>query len=332
MTTAQRPIGSGFDASSTTKDVLWATDLTGKIAIVTGANSGLGLQTALALGSAGAHVVVLDCDTTKARSALAGISAEYATMDLSDPASIDAVAEEFVASGRPVHILVESAGIMAAPLGRDARGNELQLSINYLGHFQLAARLWPALRAAGSARVVTLTSLGHRHSPVMFDDPNFEHREYDPWAGYGQSKTAMSLFAVELDRRGQEDGVRAFAAHPGSIVATGLKQYLTTEQLVAAGMVNPDGDPILDPSKQLKTPEQGAATPVWCATSPQLAGMGGVYCEDCDIAEIVQPAASDTTDLGDFNDLDGVLPYAVDPQQAERLWELSEKLTNVRFL
>ncbi|MEH1167312.1 SDR family NAD(P)-dependent oxidoreductase [Micromonospora sp. CPCC 205539] len=332
MTTAQRPIGSGFDATSTTKDVLASADLTGKVAIVTGANSGLGLQTALALGSAGAHVVVLDRDTANARTVLAGVSAEYATMDLSDPSSIDTVAEEFVASGRAAHILVESAGIMAAPLGRDSRGNELQLSINYLGHFQLAARLWPALRAAEGARVVSLTSLGHRHSPVRFDDPNFEHREYDPWSGYGQSKTAMSLFAVELDRRGQAYGVRAFAAHPGSIVATGLKQYLTTEQLAAAGMVNPDGSPILDPTKQLKTPEQGAATPVWCATSPQLAGLGGVYCENCDIAEIVQPAAADTADLGDFNDLDGVLPYAVDAHEAERLWELSEKLTGVRFL
>lgn len=133
--------------------------------------------------------------------------------------------------------------------------------------------------AAEGARVVTLTSLGHRCSPVVFDDINFEIRPYDPWLGYGQSKTAMSLFAVELDRRGQGDGVWAFAAHPGSIVATGLKQYLSTEELVAAGTANPDGSPILDPAKQLTTPEQGAATPVWCATSAELAGLGGVYCE-----------------------------------------------------
>lgn len=332
MTTAQHPVGSQFDAASTTRDVLATVDLTGKTAIVTGANSGLGLQTALAMSAAGAHVVVLDRDVTKARNALVGVSAEYAVLDLSDATSIDRVAAEFVDSNRPAHILVASAGIMAAPFGRDPRGNELQLSINYLGHFQLVARLWPALRAAGGARVVTLTSLGHRHSPVVFDDPNFTHRTYDPWAAYGQSKTAMSLFAVELDRRGQADCVRAFAAHPGSIVATGLKQYLTTEQLAAAGMANPDGSPILDPSKQLKTPEQGAATPVWCATSPQLAGLGGVYCENCDIAELAQDTDADTANLGGFNDLSGVAPHAVDPDQAKRLWTLSEELTGVHLL
>ena len=332
MTTPQQPIGSGFDAASTMHDVLASIDLAGKVAIVTGANSGLGLQTALALGSAGAHVVVLDRDTDNARTALADVSAECATMDLTDPASIDSVAEEFVASGRPAHILVESAGIMAAPFARDSRGNERQLSTNYLGHFQLAARLWPALQAAGGARVVGYTSLGHHYSPVVFDDPNFEHRRYDPWAAYGQSKTAISLFAVELDRRGQADGVRAFAAHPGSIVATGLKQYLTTEELAAAGMVNPDGSPILDPAKQLKTPEQGAATAVWCATSVQLDGMGGVYCENCDIAQVVQETGPGVDNLGDFNGLGGVMPYAIDPDQAQRLWELSEKLTGVRLL
>ncbi|MEU4475165.1 SDR family NAD(P)-dependent oxidoreductase [Micromonospora sp. NPDC023888] len=332
MTTPQRPISSGFTAASTTRDVLASVDLTGKTAIVTGANSGLGLQTALALSSAGAHVVVLDREVDNARAALAAASAEYAVMDLSDPASIDSVAKKFVDSDRPAHILVASAGIMAAPFGRDSRGNELQLSINYLGHFQLVVRLWPALRAAAGARVVTLTSLGHRHSPVVFDDPNFTHREYDPWAAYGQSKTAMSLFAVELDRRGQAESVRAFAAHPGSIVATGLKQYLTTEQLTAAGMANPDGSPILDPSKQLKTPEQGAATPVWCATSPQLAGMGGVYCENCDIAEPARDTDADTAHLGDFNDLSGVAPHAVDPAQAKHLWTLSEELTGVHLL
>ncbi|BAL87812.1 putative short-chain dehydrogenase/reductase [Actinoplanes missouriensis 431] len=329
MTTPQRPIHSGFGAGSTTADITASIDLSGRTAVVTGANSGLGLQTALALGRAGARIVVLDRDTANARNALAGVTAEFVTLDLSDPTSIDSAAEGI---GPAVHILVESAGIMAAPFGRDARGNELQFSINYLGHFQLAARLWPALQAAGEARVVTLTSLGHRHSPVVFDDVNFETRAYDPWLGYGQSKTAMSLFAVELDRRGQTHGVRAFAAHPGSIVATGLKQYLTTAELAAAGMVNPDGSPILDPDKQLKTPEQGAATPVWCATSPQLTGLGGVYCENCDIAELAVTSESGVQDLSAFNDISGVMPYAVDPESAKRLWDLSEKLTGVSFL
>ncbi|MFE7747937.1 SDR family NAD(P)-dependent oxidoreductase [Streptomyces sp. NPDC057428] len=331
MTTAQQPIGSGFGASSTTSDVIKSIDLTGKVAIVTGANSGLGLQTALTLGSAGAHVVVLDRDVSQARSTLSGISAEYTTVDLTDPASVDAAAEAVLASVGTAHVLVESAGVMAVPFARDSRGNERQLSTNYLGHFQLAARLWPALEAAHGARVVGLTSLGHRHSAVNFDDPNYEHREYNPWTAYGQSKTAMSLFAVELDRRGRSHDVRAFAAHPGSIVATGLKQYLTTEELVAAGMVNPDGTPILAPAKQLKTPEQGAATPVWCATSPQLEGLGGVYCENCDVANIADSGA-DVVGLDEFADLDGVMSYAVDPGEARRLWDLSENLTGVSFL
>jgi NAD(P)-dependent dehydrogenase (short-subunit alcohol dehydrogenase family) len=245
-------------------------------------------------------------------------------MDLLDPASIDALADGYLASGQPLHILVNSAGIMACPLTRDARGYEAQFATNHLGHFQLTTRLWPALCRAGGARVVSVSSWGHRRSPVMFDDPNFERRAYDRWSAYGQSKTANVLFALELDERGRADAVQAFAVHPGVIVDTGLGKHLTREELLALGVIDADGKPILDPTRNLKTVEQGAATSVWCATSPQLDGMGGVYCENCDIAPPVpgQGSASSGTGSPGF----GVMAHAIDPEAAAHLWSLSERL------
>ncbi len=177
-------------------------------------------------------VIVPTRDPVKATAALVGIDVKAEPMDLLDPDSIDAFARRFLATGRALHLLVNSAGIMAVPTWTvDARGFEVQFSTNHLGHFQLAARLWPALGKAKGARVVSVSSWSHHFSPVIFDDPNFEHREYDPWKGYGQSKTANILFAVELDRRGEKDGVGAFSLHPGSIVATGLGKYLSADQL-----------------------------------------------------------------------------------------------------
>jgi NAD(P)-dependent dehydrogenase (short-subunit alcohol dehydrogenase family) len=246
-------------------------------------------------------------------------------MDLIDPASVDAFAEKFLASGRPLHILVNSAGIMASPLARDARGREAQFATNHLGHFRLVKRLWPALVAARGARVVSLSSRGIRFSPVVFDDLHFEHRTYEPFLAYGQSKTANALFAVELDRRGRAEGVRAFAVHPGQIVDTGLAKHLTVEALRAAGAVDEQGRPLLNPDRQQKTVPQGAATGVWCATSPQLDGLGGVYCENCDISPSVTP--EDEAGWRAEPGMPGVLPYAVDPEAATRLWEVSEELT-----
>jgi NAD(P)-dependent dehydrogenase (short-subunit alcohol dehydrogenase family) len=214
---------------------------------------------------------------------------------------------------------------MACPLARDARGYESQFATNHLGHFQLAARLRPALRLAGGARVVSVSSLGHRYSPVVFEDPNFERRAYDPWAAYGQSKTANILFAVALDSRARSEGIRAFSLHPGGIVETGLGKHVTREQLRAAGVIDEHGRPIIDPERQLKTVEQGAATMVWCATSPRLDGMGGLYCENCDVAPIMAGALGATT-MADVRRLKGVRPYAIDPEAAERLWRLSEQL------
>jgi NAD(P)-dependent dehydrogenase (short-subunit alcohol dehydrogenase family) len=332
MPTPQRPIGSGFGAASTTDDVMAGIDMSGKVAIVTGGYSGLGREATRALAAAGAEVIVPARDLNRAAASLAGLDrVSVEPMDLLDPASIDAFAKSFLAADRPLDILVNSAGIMAAPLARDGRGYESHFAINHLGHFQLTARLWEPLRKSGNARVVSVSALAHRYSPVIFDDPNFERREYNPWAGYGQSKTANILFAVELDRRGQDAGVRAFSLHPGSIAATDLGRHVPREDLEAAGVIDKDGNPIIDPARNRKTIPQGAATIVWCATSPQLDGLGGVYCENCDIAPIMSDRAGETT-IADGSRLRGVMPYAVDPATAQRLWTLSEQMLDLRFL
>lgn len=314
MRSRQVPIHSGFGAETTAREVLAAVDLRGVVAIVTGGYSGIGLETTRALAQAGATVVVPARSPAKARAAVAGLpGVELETLELGEPDSIDAFAGRFLASGRPLHALITSAGIMALPLTRDARGFELQLAVNHLGHFQLAMRLWPALRAAGGARVVSVSSRGHRRAGVDFDDPHFVRRPYDKWVAYGQAKTANVLFAVALDRRGEPHAVRAFSLHPGAIM-TELVRHLSAAEL---GVMSPASAPMV-----LKTPEQGAATQVWCATSPQLDGMGGVYCEDVDVA--VEVAA-------DSQGLTGVRPWAIDPALAERLWELSEIWTGARF-
>ena len=323
MTTEQKPIRSGFGEQTTAAEVLAGIDLTGKFAIVTGGYSGIGVETTRVLSQAGATVVVPVRTMDKAKVNLQGIDrVELQPLDLHDPVSIDAFAGAYVASGRPLHMLVNSAGIMAPPLTRDARGYESQFSANHLGHFQLALGLWPALKRAGGARVVAVSSRGHQRAGVDFDDPNFERRDYDKWQGYGQSKTANALFAMEVDRRGARDGIRAFSLHPGAII-TDLARHMTEDDIKAFGIVRAaDGSLILgaDSPWRFKTVPQGAATLVWCATNPQLDGMGGVYCENCDIAQAV-PA--------DHKPLDGVLPWAIDEAAAERLWTLSEQLTGV---
>ncbi|MGW3106935.1 oxidoreductase [Streptomyces sp. NPDC001100] len=325
-TTAQQPLNSGFGAASTAEEVIKGIDLTGRVAIVTGGYSGIGLETARVLRAAGAEIVVPARDVERARTALEAVpGAEVEYLDLLDPASVDTFAEKFLASGRPLHLLVNNAGIMATPLKRDARGYETQFATNHLGHFQLTTRLWPALIAAEGARVVALSSRGIRFAGIDFDDLHFEHRAYEPFAAYGQSKTANALFAVELDRRGRAQGIRAFAVHPGLIIDTGLVKHLDTSILQAAGALDGEGRPVRDPERQMKTVQQGAATGVWCATSPQLAGLGGVYCENVDISPLVTAENEAAWYAGE--NTPGVLPRAVDPEAAARLWEISERLT-----
>jgi NAD(P)-dependent dehydrogenase (short-subunit alcohol dehydrogenase family) len=324
--TEQTPLGSGFGPKTTAEEAVRGQDLTGRTAIVTGGYSGLGLETTRVLAKAGAHVVVPARSSDKARTNLAGIEGiEITSLDLMEPASIDRFATSFVDSGRPLHMLIDSAGIMAVPLARDGRGYESQLSANHLGHFHLAARLWPALRRAAGARVVSVSSRGHRIADFDFNDPNFHAREYGKWLAYGQSKTANVLFAVALDQRGRQHNVRAFALHPGAIL-TDLARHLSDDEMGAFG-VKRAANGSLDmkeflSSADAKTVSEGAATAVWCATSQALNGKGGVYCEDCDIAS-VGPA--------DGVRVRGVDPWAIDRVSADRLWSLSEELTGITF-
>ena len=325
MATEQKAIHSGFGAHTAAREVLGDRDLTDKIAIVTGGYSGIGVETTRAFSEAGATVIVPGRTPEKAKANLEGIArVEFAPLDLLDPSSIDRFAADFLATGRPVHMLINSAGVMASPLTRDARGYEVQFSGNHLGHFQLATRLWPALLRADGARVVAVSSRGHRFSGVEFDDPHFERRAYDKWKAYGQSKTANALFAMALDRRGENSGIRAFSLHPGAII-TDLVRHLTGDDFKSFGItLHPDGsmDVSEESQRNFKNVEQGAATSVWCATSSQLDGMGGVYCEDCDIA----PAVGEG-----YKGPIGVSPWACDPALAEKLWTLSETLTGSKL-
>ncbi|GHF47604.1 NAD(P)-dependent dehydrogenase (short-subunit alcohol dehydrogenase family) [Amycolatopsis bartoniae] len=318
MTTAQHKIGSGFGAETTATDVLRGVDLSDKLAVVTGGYSGLGLETTRALAAAGAHVVVPARRPDAAKAALGGL-AEVDELDLADLGSVRGFADRFLDSGRQIDIVITSAAVMACPETRVGPGWEAQFATNHLGHFALVNRLWPVIRP--DARVVSVSSRGHHFSGIRWDDPWFQ-TGYDKWQAYGQAKTANALFAVHLDRL--SDGARAFSVHPGSIM-TPLQRHLSREEQIANGWIDEDGNPL---GAYFKTPEQGAATQVWCATSPRLAGMGGVYCEDCDIAE---PAPAD--DLPSGGDRPpvrlGVRDYAVDPAQAERLWAFSAELTGV---
>lgn len=317
--TQQAPIGSRFGMRSTAAQVIEGIDLPGKVALVTGGYSGLGLETVRALVGAGGRVIVAARRPDAAATDLAGVAGvEILRLDLADPASIVGFAADVAAVTPKIDILINNAAIMANALTRDARGHESQFATNHLGHFAMTAQLWPLLKAAGQgARVVVLSSIGHRIAPVDFDDVDFGRRPYDKWQAYGQAKTANALFAVHLDALGKAHGIRAFAVHPGGI-ATPLQRHLTMAEQVALGWYDADGN--VHPG--FKTVEQGAATSIWCATSPLLEGEGGVYCEDCDIAAIwAEPMNANT----------GVRRHAIDPENAARLWAMSEAMTGVAF-
>ena len=312
----QQPIASPFNAHSTASDVLRDISLAGKTAIVTGGYSGLGLETTRALSAAGASVIVPARDVAKAERALAGLSGvEITGMDLADRRSIQSFADAFLDRGLPLPILINSAGVMATPLFRDADGHEGQFATNHLGHFRLVKALWPALARARGARVVSVSSRGHQIAGVDFDDVDFLRRPYERWTAYGQSKTANVLFALELDRRGAGDGIRAFSLHPGQIL-TDLARHLSAEDIASFEAMDANGNPIIAPEKGMKTPVQGAATSVWAATSPLLNGRGGVYLEDCNIAPVLDGSPGRK----------GVAPYAIDPDLAESLWALSKRM------
>jgi NAD(P)-dependent dehydrogenase (short-subunit alcohol dehydrogenase family) len=313
----QHPIDSGFTRESTASDVIDGADLTGKHFIVTGGYSGIGIESVKALAGAGAEVTVPARSREKAEEALAGIENVWlADMDLADLPSVRAFAEEYVGTGRPLHGLINNAGIMACPLSRIGNGWESQFAVNHLGHFELARGLEKPLKETDGARVVALSSTAHAINDVHWDDPHFNNHDYDKWQSYGQAKSANALFALGLDRKWQGDDVRAFSVHPGGIF-TPLQRHLSDEEMVALGWKNADGT--IPPLVQamFKNPEQGGATAVWAAVSPKLADMGGLYCEDCDVAK-----------LADENSQrwEHVREWVCDEEKADRLWAMSEEM------
>ncbi|MBJ7337415.1 SDR family NAD(P)-dependent oxidoreductase [Mycolicibacterium sp.] len=308
-------ITTPFGFASTAAEVVAGVNLAGKRAIVTGASSGIGVETARALADAGAEVTLAVRDTTAGRRVAADIGGrvEVGALDLSDLASVEA----FVAAWNgPLHILVNNAGVMAIQeLTMSASGHEMQFATNHLGHFALALGLHDALAAAGGARIVSVSSGGHLRSPVVFDDIDFAFRDYDPFGAYGQSKTANVLFAVGATRQWAADGIVANALMPGGI-ATPLQRHLPShyaEQALEAFRAG---------GSNFKTVEQGAATSTLLAASPLLDGVGGRYFEDCKQARIVTRRGGPGTG--------GVAPYALDPANAERLWDLSLRMVGGR--
>jgi NAD(P)-dependent dehydrogenase (short-subunit alcohol dehydrogenase family) len=310
--TGHKLIATPFTAESTADEVIDGIDLTGRRAIVTGGASGIGIETARALAGAGAEVTLavrnLAAGERTADDIIAATGNKQvlvAPLDLADRASVAAFTAEW---DGPLHILVNNAGVMACPEARTAEGWELQFATNHLGHFALATGLHSALAAADGARIASVSSSAHLHSPVVFDDIQFREREYEPWAAYGQSKTANVLFAVEASRRWAGDGITVNALMPGTI-RTGLQRHVTEAELdrlraeVGATEV------------RWKTPEQGAATSVLVVTSPLLAGVGGRYFEDCNEAAPHQPGSRR-----------GVAAYALDPDAAALLWQVSVDL------
>lgn len=323
MTSEQTPLHTPFTAADTAVDVLEGVDLSGREAIVTGGHSRLGREVTRALAAAGASVTVASRDAGRAAELLGGIDGvRVEQLDLIDPESIDAFAARWLDSGRPLHILVNSAAVLFGPERRlDARGHELAFSTSHLGHFQLTRALLPALRAAHGARVVNVTSGAARFGDIHWDDLDFA-TDYNPVAAYAQSKRANVLFTVELDRRFAGDGIRAFAAHPGVVVGPGPYTPQRLDSLRSQGLVDEQGDAIIDPRAGKKTIEQGAATLVFGAASPLLDGIGGVYLKDSNVAVLDDEERPLTPDSipADANSA------MLNPEDARRLWDLSEQL------
>jgi NAD(P)-dependent dehydrogenase (short-subunit alcohol dehydrogenase family) len=319
----QHPIGTGFGAATVAEEIVAGLDLTGRDVVVTAGHTGLGREVTRVLTGAGATVTVGCRNPERAAAGLAGLDrVRIDRLDLMDPESVEAFAARYRASGRPVHVLVNNAGLPTPGERRqDGRGHEAQFSTNYLGHFQLTLALLPALRAAGGARVVNVTSGAQRFSGIRWDDPQFT-AAYDPVLAYAQSKTAGVLFAVELDRRWADEGIRGFAVHPGVVVGTALNDASGSEAHRAMGLIDEAGQPIIDPLRGKKTLQQGAATIVLGAVSPLLDGIGGVYLKDCDVSAIDDEPRPLTADSVPSE----VMSHSIDPVSAQRLWEYGETL------
>ena len=336
----QKPLPSRFGHETTAAEIVEGLDLRGKIIVITGGHSGTWREAVKALTSAGATVIALTRDVERARKNLWGIAhVEIETVDLLQPESIAAFAEKFLASGRLLHVLINSAAIMGTPQEKDQRGYERQFATNVLGHFALTIRLLPALERANGARIVNLSSRGHRAGGVLFDDIHFEHGGYSGMRAYAQSKTALVLLTVKLDALLREQNIRAYAVHPGPAPSTDLfaagRVGTNPRYKVRLARLHASLARVLHVTEVLnllrrpenvgdwyKTVQQGAATAVWAAVSEDLEGIGGVYLEDCDIAVIVPNGSS-----APF----GVRPWALDEEAAERLWRLCEEMTGIRL-
>jgi len=306
---------------TTAEEASEGVDLTGETIVVTGASAGLGVETVRVLALRGARVVGVVRDRAKGEGALAGIresqpeaKLELAELDLSDLESVRRGADDIVRRFPKIDRLINNAGVMACPLGRTAQGLELQLGTNHLGHFVLTARLMESLLRGAPGRIVNLSSGGHQLSGVRFEDPFFEKEDYSKWVAYGQAKTANVLFSVALDRRFRDRGIRSFAVHPGAIM-TELSRHLVPEDLKE--LMGKRGGRKLE----YKKVPQGAATTVWAATARELDGRGGLYCEDCHVAETMDEPGSGS----------GVMSYALDEASADRLWSLSEEWSGETF-
>lgn len=316
-----------FGATSTTDDVLDGVDLSGKRILVTGASAGLGVETARVLAAHGAQVVGAARDLQKAMTATQvvrdqaanGGELELIQLDLASLASVRATADALLADGLPFDLVIANAGVMATPFGKTADGFETQFGTNHLGHFVLVNRI-ASLMKPGS-RLVNLASAGHRFSDVNLEDPNFETTDYTPFGAYGRSKTANVLFAVEFDRRHRDRGVRAVAVHPGGI-QTELGRHMSAEDM--AGLVKSITEANAKAGVaafEWKTIPQGAATSVWAGVVAPADVVGGLYCEDCHVAEVVDGEGV----------RGGVRPYALDPANARALWAKSELLVGETF-
>ncbi len=315
-----------FGATTTADEVLDGIDLSGKRVVITGGASGLGKETARAMAAKGAHIVIPARDMAKGeaaaeeiRAATDGDNIEVMECDLGSMASIRAFADAFLATHDRIDLLINNAGVMACPYGETADGLEMQFGTNHIGHFLMTNLLMPAILkggASGDSRIVNLSSRGHHLDTVHFDDLKFEKREYDKWAAYGQAKTANIMFSVGLEKRLAGKGVHALAVHPGGI-QTNLGRHLTEEDIafLRKRMEENAGE-----SAAFKSVEAGAATTCYAATAPELAGKGGVYLEDCHIA-----------DVDDNDPTGGVRSYAVDPDNAEKLWAVSEEIVGQKF-
>ncbi len=314
----QKPLGSGFPPKSEPDEVLAGIDLSGKIAIVTGGYSGIGLETVRALASKGAKVVVLVRDEVKAAENLADVDGDVrsATMDLSDLTSVGAFADKMNDELDHLDLLINNAGVMACPLERVGPGWESQFGVNHMGHFVLAKNLMPLLEKAEAPRVVALSSIAHKRGGIHWDDIQFEGREYQKWEAYAQAKSANALFANALRRRLAEFGGNAFSVHPGGIF-TPLQRHLPHQEQVELGWLNKDGTVPPAVAEIIKSTTQGCTTTLWAATSPMLNDKHGLYCEDVDVAQLMDENSPPFLH---------VAPHACDDDAAERLWEISEAL------